>query len=117
MFNARSVQEIYKRVSADSDKFCVGITKAINEQCPISLGIIYRLIDSAKTKTIRECFIQDFNLCQKSIVDPNFAEGVRTVLVDRTATPIWSHKHILEVKPADVDKYFDWPSSFETLKI
>jgi len=67
----------------------------MNEQCPISLGVVHRLIKSAKNKTLKECFIQDFNICQHSIVDPNFAEGVRTVLVERGAVPNWSHKHIL----------------------
>jgi enoyl-CoA hydratase/carnithine racemase len=77
----------------------LAVTKALNEQCPMSLGIVHRLIHSAKNKTLKECFIQDYNICQKSIVDPNFAEGVRTVLVDRGAIPNWSHKHILQVTP------------------
>jgi enoyl-CoA hydratase/carnithine racemase len=106
------VQELYKRVSEDSDKFCLAVTKAMNEQCPVSLGVIYRLIHSAKNKTLKECFIQDYNLSQRFAVDPNFAEGVRTVLIDKGAAPNWSHKHILEVKPQDVDHYFNWPSTF-----
>jgi enoyl-CoA hydratase len=73
------------------------MTKAINEQCPLSLGVIHRLIHLAKNKTLKECFIQDFNLAQKYAVDPNFAEGVRTVLVDRGSEPNWSHKHVLQV--------------------
>jgi hypothetical protein len=73
LFSAKSVQDLYKRVAEDSDKFCLTITKALNEQCPVSLGVIHRLITSAKNKSIKECFIQDYNICQKSIVDPNFA--------------------------------------------
>lgn len=56
--------------------------------------------------SFRDCFLRDFKLCQHFIVDNNFAEGVRTVLVERGSTPNWSHKHILDVKSQDVDKYF-----------
>lgn len=117
IFGLKSIKDIYNRVANDSDKFCLNMTKALNEQCPVSVGIVQRLINSAKSKSLKECFVQDYNVCQRSIVDPNFAEGVRTVLVDRGQTPNWTKKHILEVTDADVDHYFNWPSTFETLKI
>jgi hypothetical protein len=47
---------------------------------------------------------------QPYIVDPNFAEGVRTVLVDRGSMPNWSHKSIAEVKNEDVNRYFNFPA-------
>lgn len=89
----------------------------MSEQSPLSVGIVKRLIDSAHNKTIKECFLQDFYLCQKAIVDKNFSEGVRTVLVERGAVPDWSHKHILDVKDSDVDAYFTFPANYELLAI
>ena len=62
--------------------------------------------------TFRECYLRDYKLCQNYINDPNFAEGVRTVLVEKGSKPNWSHKSILDVKDSDVDQYFAFPSSF-----
>ena len=62
--------------------------------------------------TFRECYLRDYKLCQHYINDPNFAEGVRTVLVEKGSKPNWSHKSILDVKDSDVDRYFAFPSSF-----
>ena len=117
IFSLGSVQQIHKRVSQDSDKFCQSVLKGLNEQSPFSLGLVHRLINSAKNKTVKECFLQDYNLTQKAIVDPNFAEGVRTVLVDRGAVPNWSHKHVDQVTEAEVDQYFNFPPTFERLPI
>jgi hypothetical protein len=44
--------------------------------------------------SFKDCYLRDFKLSQHFAVDPNFAEGVRTVLFDKGATPTWSHKTI-----------------------
>jgi enoyl-CoA hydratase len=93
------------------------VAKNLNEQCPSSVGVVQRLIETAKDKSYRECFLRDYNLVQHYIVDPNFAEGVRTVLVDRGSVPNWSHKSIAEVKDEDVNRYFNFPTNFEQLSI
>jgi hypothetical protein len=93
------------------------MTKALNEQCPLSVGIVHRLVREAAGKSLRECFETDYRLCQHAIVDPNFAEGVRTVLVEKGAEPKWSHKHIYEVTDAHVDSYFQTPPHFERLPV
>lgn len=42
---------------------------------------------------------------QKMVVDPNFAEGVKCVLIEKGTKAIWSHKHILDVKNEEIEKY------------
>ena len=65
----------------------------------------------------RECFLRDFKLCQHYMRDPDFAEGVRTVLVEKGATPEWTHKHILDVSQEEIRRRFEFPSSFKDLDI
>lgn len=74
------------------------MTKYLKEQCPVAIGVVQKLVETAKEKSFRECFLRDYKLVQHFIVDPNFAEGVRTVLVDRNSKPNWSHGSILDVK-------------------
>jgi hypothetical protein len=75
------------------------------------------LIETAKNMTFRESYLRDYKLCQHYIVDPNFAEGVRTVLVERGSKPTWSHKSILDVRDEDVERYFNFPAHFENLPV
>lgn len=95
-----------------NDEFSKTVLKNLNEQCPVSVGVVQKLVETAKDKSYRECFLRDYKLVQHFIVDPNFAEGVRTVLVDRGSKANWSHSHILDVKDSDVNKYFEFPSNF-----
>jgi len=37
----------------------------------------------------------------------DFFEGIRCILVDKGAKPKWTHDHVLSVKEAEVDKYFE----------
>ena len=117
LFGIKSFREIYKKVENQDDAFSKAILKYLHEQCPLSIGVIQKLIQTAKDKSFRECFLRDWKLAQHYATDANFAEGVRTVLVDRGSKPIWSHANILDVQDKDVDKYFEFPSSFEELKI
>lgn len=87
----KDFREIYKRLSSQKDQFSINATKALNEQCPPSIGVIHRLIETAKGKSYRECFLRDYKLVQHYIVDPNFAEGVRSVLIDKGSKALWSH--------------------------
>jgi enoyl-CoA hydratase/carnithine racemase len=69
----------------------------INDQSPFSVALIHKLITISKNRSLKECFIQDYYLMQKMVVDPNFAEGVRCVLIEKGAKPKWSHSHIYEI--------------------
>ncbi len=78
----------------------------MNELCPPSVGVIHKLIVTAKDIPYRDCFIRDFKVSQHYLIDPNFHEGVRTVLINKGDKPFWSHKSILDVTDAEVNKYF-----------
>jgi 3-hydroxyisobutyryl-CoA hydrolase len=117
LFGIKDFREIYRKVSGQTDEFSISTTKALNDQCPPSVGVIHHLVETAKGKSYRECFLRDYKLVQHYIVDPNFAEGVRTVLVEKGAKAFWSHKSILDVTDEDVKKYFTFPSSFENLNV
>ena len=113
LFGMKDFREIYKKAAGQSDPFSVAVTKGFNEECPLSVGGVHKLVETAKDKSFRECFLRDYKVCQHFIVDPNFAEGVRTVLVERGSKASWSHPNYSDVKEADVDRYFSFPSSFE----
>ena len=70
------------------------------------MELIHRVITNAKGKTLRECLILDYQICERIVTDSNFAEGVRCVLVEKGRIPKWSRKSILEVENEEVEKFF-----------
>ncbi len=54
----------------------------------------------------KECFIRDFKISQHFSANPNFREGVRALLVDKTMDAKWTPATIDEVNPKDVDAVF-----------
>jgi enoyl-CoA hydratase len=117
LFGIKDFREIYKKVSGQTDEFSINTTRDFNDLCPPYVGIIHRLIETAKEMSYRECYLRDFKLAQHCIVDPNFAEGVRTVLIEKRGKANWSHKSILDVTDEEVERYFTFPPSFENLNI
>ena len=79
--------------------------------------MVHYLVTTEKSMSYEECFKRDYKLCQHFISDANFAEGVRTVLVERGAKANWSHRHIQEVRDEDVRRYFEFPANFEELPV
>lgn len=71
----------------------------MTEQCPFSVHITFNSIQKSKSRTIRECFIQDYALTEHFVKGNDFFEGIRCVLVNKGDTPQWKHKNILDVKP------------------
>jgi hypothetical protein len=49
--------------------------------------------------------------------EPNFAEGVRCVLIDKGSVPKWSHQTIEDLNEDDANRYLLPLSSFEKLNI
>lgn len=117
LFAGKSAAEIYKAAASRKDKFHETVVKQLEEQCPISLGVIHKSISVAGGRSVKECFQQDFQICEHFVVDSNFAEGVRCVLVEKGAKPTWSHKHLLDVKEQEVEKYFQAVEGSKPLKI
>jgi enoyl-CoA hydratase len=89
----------------------------LEEQCPFSTHVTHRSIGLSKDRSLRECFLQDFILAQHFSVNQNFSEGVRCLLIDKGATPKFTHKHLLDVKAEEVDAVLKAPKDAVDLGI
>lgn len=56
---------------------------------PRSLDITHALLTAGRNRTLRACLTADLHLARTTILEPDFLEGVRAVLVDKDHSPVW----------------------------
>ena len=74
--------------------------------CPVTAGIIFKQLGLGPTLSLAECFMTEFAIATNCLSRPDFAEGVRALLIDKDQTPKWSVKSIDDLSPSLVDEHF-----------
>lgn len=64
---------------------------------PLSIAICDRHLAQHRHASLAECFRADAQLANQMVQHPEFAEGVRAVLIDKDQAPAWQFKSITEV--------------------
>ncbi|MGW2382895.1 enoyl-CoA hydratase/isomerase family protein [Streptomyces sp. NPDC001658] len=69
--------------------WAAGALATLDAVSPRSLEITHALLTAGRDRTLRDCLAADLRLARTTIVQPDFLEGVRAVLVDKDHTPVW----------------------------
>lgn len=107
-FSAPSVPEIMARLEASRHEpdWCHGVVEELWCRSPTSLAVTLRQIREAAALDIRLTLMVDYRIACRLVTAPDFAEGVRALLVDKTNDPKWRPPRIAEVTPGMVDACF-----------
>ncbi|UYP19877.1 enoyl-CoA hydratase/isomerase family protein [Rhodococcus sp. Z13] len=73
---------------------------------PTSVWATAELLRRGAESTIEECFARELDVAVRVAATPDFAEGVRAVLVDKTRDPQWSPATLDEVDPEMISGLF-----------
>jgi len=57
--------------------------------------VIHRLIKTVGDKSLKDCFVRDFEIAKYFSNDVNFREGVTALLIKKGSSANWSHKNLL----------------------
>ena len=49
----------------------------------------------------------EYKISQGFMNNREFFEGVRALLIDKDKSPKWTHKHVKEIKPEEVEFFFN----------
>ncbi|WLW54353.1 enoyl-CoA hydratase/isomerase family protein [Streptomyces sp. YU58] len=69
--------------------WAAGALATLDAVSPRSLEITHALLTAGRDRSLRDCLAADLRLARTTIVQPDFLEGVRAVLVDKDHTPVW----------------------------
>ena len=73
----------------------------------MSLAVSIKLINSAKSKSLKECLEIEYQLSQHMVYRNDFNNGVDSVLVSKNNKPQWSPSTIEEINYDEVNKMFE----------
>ncbi len=75
---------------------------------PSSLVRTFELLErGAADGSVRSCLERELRLAVDTIARPDFAEGVRAVLVDKDGAPVWEHASVADVDVVAVRAVLD----------
>lgn len=88
LFAADRLDEIVAALKADPSDWAGKEWKAVNQRCPASAMVALRQLATAPADFAAEMELE-YRLAARMIMRPDFAEGVRAVLVDKDNAPRW----------------------------
>ncbi len=71
---------------------------------PTSLMVAARLIEIGASSLLDQCFERELHAAERICATPDFAEGVRAVLVDKDRDPAFTPALVDDVDPAEVER-------------
>ncbi len=81
---------------------------------PASMAMTYAQLRSGRHLSLKESFMRELNQAVQCTRHPDFAEGVRALLVDKDRQPRWSPATLDELEPAYVEAHFELPADYQT---
>jgi len=77
--------------------------------CPVSAHLIYRQLGSGRYLSLKQAMMRELKMAVQCCRHPDFAEGVRALLVDKDREPHWHFESVSEVPSDYIDAHFRAP--------
>ena len=74
---------------------------------PLSVTLAYEQLRRTRHFSLKEAFQSELTLSVNSVLQGDFCEGVRALLVDKDKQPNWHYKTLADISPEDVDAFFE----------
>ncbi len=102
-------EEIEERYGAPTlEQIVAAAPEDLAGMSPSSLVRTFELLErGAADDSVRSCLERELRLAADTIARPDFAEGVRAVLVDKDNRPAWEHASVTDVDVAAVRAVLD----------
>jgi len=96
-FAGDSVPEIVRRLEATSAAWAEAALKALRAASPSALHWTLRALRQGRDLTLKQALDAEFALTRVTMAHPDFAEGVRAMVVDKDRKPAWQPAKIADV--------------------
>lgn len=100
---------VHELTKFEDDPWLAKAAKTFLSGAPTTAQIIVEQFRRAKTMTLKEMLIQELTLATQCSRHPDFAEGVRALLIDKDGKPKWRHSVMGGVPEEWLDAHFVSP--------
>jgi enoyl-CoA hydratase len=105
-FGAGTVPEVVQRLEADGTAWAEVALKAMRHVSPSALAWTLEALRRGADLTLPQALEAEFALTRTTMAHPDFAEGVRAMVVDKDRQPKWQPPQIEEVDQATIAAMF-----------
>lgn len=106
-FGQGSVAGILAALDAEGTEWAAAQARILRRMSPTSLCVSLELLRRGARQDLAACLATELALTRVVVNDhPDFAEGVRSVLVDKDGAPRWQPARIEDVDPAAIARMF-----------
>jgi enoyl-CoA hydratase len=105
-FCAGTVIEIVSRLAAVESEWAKAALTALRTVSPSALHWTLRALRRGRDLTLKQALDAEFALTRTTTAHPDFAEGVRAMVVDKDRKPAWQPAKIEDVDPERIDALF-----------
>jgi enoyl-CoA hydratase/carnithine racemase len=91
------------------DPWLSAAAKSMAQGSPLAALVAYRQLTETRLSSLREVFQAELVLATNIMRYPEFAEGVRALLIDKDRKPAWRYKTTRDVPPEVVNSFFTPP--------
>lgn len=106
-FSGGDVPSIVKALEADGSAWALTTLAALRSLSPTSLAITLALLHRVREVSLARAFAIDTVLAPRLSRTPEYAEGVRAVIVDKDRNPKWNPPRIEDVDPRAIAALLD----------
>lgn len=110
-FSAATLSGVIERLEAEARageaaSWAKGVLGDFATRSPLALAVTFRHIREAAALDLRLTLMRDYRLARRFLEEPDFAAGVRAVLIAKTGTARWQPSHLHDVTDAMVERAF-----------
>ena len=101
-FAADSVPGIVSRLAAEATPWAEATLATLERMSPSSLCWSFAAVRAGAARTLPQCLAAELALTRAVTRHPDFAEGVRAMVVDKDRAPRWTPARLADVDPAAI---------------
>ena len=105
-FGADTVPEIVRRLDAEGSEWARQALDQLRGVSPTALGFTLEALRRGAELTLPQALDAEFLLTRTTMAYPDFAEGVRAMVVDKDRKPRWQPARIEDVDPRSIAAMF-----------
>lgn len=102
-----SVEGIFKRLAQLDTAWAHETLATLQKMSPLSLKVTLEQMRQGAVKNCAECFQMEYRMATRMMENPDFFEGVRSVIVDKDRSPKWQKTDAALVTREEVLRFFE----------
>jgi len=118
VFGAESVEAIIETLKKDQSDWAKKTLETLSKASPTSLKVAFSQYQKGSKMSLPECLKMEFRIVQNFMINHDFFEGVRALLIDKDNNPKWNPSSLSELSDQQIEAYFQPPSKdFKELQL